>query len=455
MGVLKSVEPTGFLAFAPAVAGTNWADVNRRISSKVARTAEDEFCLRSPLWFRLCRLRSLDLGRLLLCALLAAASFARGTGAQLPPPAAGSVGYTTLALNSDFTQQLPENWLGGCPNGANGKPVNLGDNAGAGHTWFLNLWWSATYQRCSVRQASDPKYGGTILDIPWTVQAAYGNIGAVIETASWDATTITSFPIGSYYEAVARMTPLSPHTYMALYTWGPGAITNQDCGCAMEWDVMETAGNDLNGYDSAVHNWGAGGQGAFILYPWTNLAPGTGFNPADYNTYALRVLYDGWSNAVGCTYINNVFQTCQQLPGGVVNAEPNAGNFIVIQNACNSSGCNPDGTKQHIYVQSIRVWSCADNATTQCATGALLAPPTPGSLTDSDGFVWSFGASDPNWPNDFFVLANGNPVPASGGAKWSMSHLLLLNGLIYSLDVNYGGGAYVFSGGTFVSGALP
>jgi hypothetical protein len=24
MGVLKSVEPTGFLAFAPAFAGTNW-----------------------------------------------------------------------------------------------------------------------------------------------------------------------------------------------------------------------------------------------------------------------------------------------------------------------------------------------------------------------------------------------------------------------------------------------
>jgi hypothetical protein len=31
MGVLKSVEPTGFLAFAPAFAGTNWADVDRRI----------------------------------------------------------------------------------------------------------------------------------------------------------------------------------------------------------------------------------------------------------------------------------------------------------------------------------------------------------------------------------------------------------------------------------------
>ena len=31
MGVLKSVEPTGFLAFAPAFAGTDWADMDRRI----------------------------------------------------------------------------------------------------------------------------------------------------------------------------------------------------------------------------------------------------------------------------------------------------------------------------------------------------------------------------------------------------------------------------------------
>jgi len=42
MGVLKSVEPTGFLAFAPAFAGTNWADVNRRIIQNCPH-GEDEF----------------------------------------------------------------------------------------------------------------------------------------------------------------------------------------------------------------------------------------------------------------------------------------------------------------------------------------------------------------------------------------------------------------------------
>jgi hypothetical protein len=41
MGVLKSVEPTGFLAFAPAFAeqtGRMWIGG----SSKIARTAEEE-----------------------------------------------------------------------------------------------------------------------------------------------------------------------------------------------------------------------------------------------------------------------------------------------------------------------------------------------------------------------------------------------------------------------------
>src|SRR3984893_13269519 len=55
MGVLKSVEPTGFLAFAPAFAGTNWADVNRRIIQNCPHGRGR--VLSSAGWFRLCRLR--------------------------------------------------------------------------------------------------------------------------------------------------------------------------------------------------------------------------------------------------------------------------------------------------------------------------------------------------------------------------------------------------------------
>src|ERR1700736_5633140 len=57
MGVLKSVEPTGFLAFAPAFAGTNWADVDRRIIQNCPH-GRGRVLSSPPVWFRLCRLRS-------------------------------------------------------------------------------------------------------------------------------------------------------------------------------------------------------------------------------------------------------------------------------------------------------------------------------------------------------------------------------------------------------------
>ena len=56
MGVLKSVEPTGFLAFAPAFAGTIWADVNRRIIQNCPH-GRGRRLPSPPVWFRLCRLR--------------------------------------------------------------------------------------------------------------------------------------------------------------------------------------------------------------------------------------------------------------------------------------------------------------------------------------------------------------------------------------------------------------
>src|SRR5208282_1582021 len=57
---LKSIEPIGFLSFAPASAGTNRADVYRRIiqNRPYGRGGSASAACR-PVWFRLRRLRSL------------------------------------------------------------------------------------------------------------------------------------------------------------------------------------------------------------------------------------------------------------------------------------------------------------------------------------------------------------------------------------------------------------
>ena len=123
------------------------------------------------------------------------------------PPNAASWGYTTLAFNSDFTQRLPTNWLGGCPNGADGSQAKTSDDTG--HVWWNNIWWSKSYAPCDVAQVYDPVYGGLVLDIPWTVDTATAYIAHSIQTASWDynggnvGAVGASFPNSAYYEFTA------------------------------------------------------------------------------------------------------------------------------------------------------------------------------------------------------------------------------------------------------------
>ena len=290
------------------------------------------------------------------------------------PPGAAAAGFNTLALNDDFTKQLPHNWLGGCSHAGNGEPVGDFRADDKGHNWWLNFWWAYNHQRCIVAQKSDPKFGGLVLDMPWTVDTASAKMGTVIETASWDYNSSThtgtanSFPIGSYYQITARIEPSATRgAYMTLHTWGPDGIADQNCGCVMEWDVMETSGHEMNKYDSAMHNWGGSG-GGFILHPWEtkDLAPGTPYNPAQYNTYGLRVTYDGAHRAVGCTCINDVFQRCLEVP--ISDRELHARNFLIIQNACDHwnqpNGCH-NGLEQHLYIKRVQVFSCAASKDTQ------------------------------------------------------------------------------------------
>jgi len=54
--------------------------------------------------------------------------------AQSAPAGAVAAGFTTLALNSDFTKQLRPNWLGGCPVAGSGVGVTRFNADNTGHT---------------------------------------------------------------------------------------------------------------------------------------------------------------------------------------------------------------------------------------------------------------------------------------------------------------------------------
>jgi len=165
------------------------------------------------------------------------------------PPAAAEAGFNTVALDSDFTRRLPKNWLGGCPNGADGSPTNTSDNTG--HVWYNNTWWKSQANSCDVKQVTDPKYGGTVLDLAWRVhfQRTPGGDGHIIQSAGWNNPLPKSgspsvgfaAPNNAYYEIIARVEPLVPSNVMNFVTWAVTGITGGDPG--IEWDVMEIGGD--------------------------------------------------------------------------------------------------------------------------------------------------------------------------------------------------------------------
>src|SRR5467141_4036814 len=64
IGALKSIEPIGFLSFAPASAGINRADVDRRIIQNCPYGRGAAACAGMPVWFRLRRLRVGNLAKI-------------------------------------------------------------------------------------------------------------------------------------------------------------------------------------------------------------------------------------------------------------------------------------------------------------------------------------------------------------------------------------------------------
>ena len=314
----------------------------------------------------------------------------------MAPTGAQAAGFTTLALNSDFTQQLPSNWLGGCAVAGSGAPTNLNDNS-TGHSWWMNLWWMYGYQPCTVAQRIDPAFGGLVLDMPWVVDSANFNQGrgVAVETASWtydpNATPVVgqavTFPLNAYFEIVARQTPILPASFFAFNTWTPDAIANQNLA-GVEIDIIELDTGNLGDSEAGAHNFNTAlpHPGQFL---WVGKgSPGlpTDFDPNQYHKFGMLTTSDGTTLEL-CSYIDNVFQKCISMSGGLTAQEENQRQFLILQSFCDSwnynNSCNGnDGITQHLYVKSVRVWSCATWQSTQCngtgLKGFTIFAGTPG-----------------------------------------------------------------------------
>ena len=271
-----------------------------------------------------------------------------------PPPSAQAAGFTTLALNMDFTGATQSSYNGQtfnindinsatgwlyCYNGAGTNPTNP--------IWWLSPAWGNAAPCNRVFLTND---GGTqTLDIQWQPNDQNNNGINATEMDTWtvneSANTGHDFPLGGSYIEWRFRQPQS--TLDAC----PGGGSGTDGACllndvwswpspnasgSIEWDFIETYGN----------GFGAGSAHGDLN---AQSAPAWGFmDYTQYHTYGVRMTTDG-TNMAQCGYLDGNFVGCgsefvpstnsqgervflrlQVGPTGVYPQEPTGNNDMLI-----------------------------------------------------------------------------------------------------------------------------
>jgi hypothetical protein len=359
-----------------------------------------------------------------------------------PPPGAEAAGFTTLALNSDFTQLQPSNWLDCFPQD---------DSSGA--TWWQGYWYEnfdGGQPPCeignpgpttsSINIVTDPVYGNQALDLTW--KASYGGADqgyTEIQTLSSDGTTSNggAFPLNHYFEVIMRTdntpsmqtfgTPpagadgpmkLVGGSWMAAYEWTvAGGNPSGATGPVVELDNHEDHGDFPNKLSMGGYfNWNAGGCpdcGASFI---GNVS---GFDPTVYNTYGFRVTSDGSTGMATCGYLNDNFMGCTNVTGLTASQFVQRQFLILI----NGIGCNffaGDNSCQNATIQDFHDCSgsiCIDVVTGPGAwdgPGNGIVEPCGGAYASVTGATGISGVNGP------WMIATTNC--AGGSNEWQLEN---------------------------------
>jgi hypothetical protein len=291
------------------------------------------------------------------------------------PAGAQAAGFKTLAANYDFSQPQyanQSNWLG-CYNGS---------FPSSGFQWYqvgqapgLNY----TTVPCSlIRQVADSTINKNVLDIGWPQSSFVSgtHVNQIIQTQSQDTTSSTDFPPNVYIETMVRTNTDNPsasngNEIAGFWQW-TARHTQAGTNSAIERDIWNIFSLNPTPGASVLQtdwSWGvSGGCSGTACY-------GGGINPypnlSQYHKVAVRVTSDGSTAQETCFYFDDVLQECGSEQPKQFAAPFNAflsRNYLIFQ----SGDLNGD---QDLYVQYVRVWSCATWQTTQCDGQVLTAAP--------------------------------------------------------------------------------
>lgn len=312
------------------------------------------------------------------------------------PPAAAAAGFTTTALNSDFSlpkyaNAMDNSWL--CK--------RADDNGSRTCEWYDGIWWNGNVTldgdgNSTIGQVLDTTINKKVLEMTWKKSYCPGYFDVpshcsapfnVIETVSYfdqgeDRTPqlATAFPANNMYvEWRYRDNNFSltdGNDTSALVVWPRCGFNSDSCSRLMQWnfteyDVDENWANhcgdggsqgNCNQALQAAHAWGAGdvnggSAGATWVYPTIG---DPDFNT--YHTYGLLITSNGISSPPGsapevkeCSFIDDVIKGCLTVHnyGAIVRAS-----LEMAGGMATAGALVPSTNDQHIWIQSVRVFSC-------------------------------------------------------------------------------------------------
>jgi hypothetical protein len=275
------------------------------------------------------------------------------------PTEATAAGFTTLAANYDFSQPFyatQSNWLD-CT------------NTNSSLIWHWGSPGITPVFPCNINQRIDPSTGQTVMDLQYLASySSYGQSGnnnyVSMQTIIRSGAAAATFP-NMYLEAVYRIDSVYSS---GGNTSGPTGVWQWMQNHTIELDFGELYGSS-NGFGLfGWHNWETNtGAGIWVSYDsgYNHYIP-AGWRPTDYHKYSALLTSDGTTARWVCAYIDDVLQGCGNP--GATSAQYTDREWLLAWVGSNNLGPLVD---TNLYIQYIRVWSCANWASQMCNGSTL------------------------------------------------------------------------------------
>lgn len=297
-----------------------------------------------------------------------------GSGGGVPQPALDA-GFTTIALNSDFTDSNHANlsqWL---------------DCAGATNPeWYIGWIGFSTGPGCGAWSMAADSATGTpqALRMQWINAYLGSNPNATtMETVNLSVTQgmmVTNF----YLEMVARLGVVETNINPDWWNTGSFNPTALDDGGSVEWDGFEAGGPDQ--YGTGIHNWDGPDNGCnghwcvavptgvlldtnYHRFAWrTTGLLGTGYT---LNSYYEDVPFSSGLNKIATVNMgpgstNGTNNANPHLSGGKISSAP----IITIGSAGRTL---PEDAV--LWVKSIKIYVCPAWTANQTGPGKTIGGP--------------------------------------------------------------------------------